>query len=314
MNDESNPIGYIWVCLDDVPHNFESIGPYEAFKENSTFGIKDIFLYLANMWMQVENRRALEASIQKWCSNSNSDNPDIDPLKNNLASIIESQFIKMFVSYICAFFIDGKSADEIHANIETACMIANHFASYLCAPKQIRPSGMENRDVVTAVIGSLDDVGAAFKLHYRPVMGYCGEKFTYLNSAIFQDMISIVNMAALSILKDDSVVRKCQNCGEYFIPTSRSDEIYCDKVLPNGKTCKTVGYDERIKRDDVLREYRKIYKTQNARKQRNSHKRDISDKFQKWVTFAKKQVSKCQSGEISLDEMVSLISSNDWMK
>lgn len=314
MNDDANPIGYIWVCLDDVPHDFEAIGPYGSFKEDSTFGIKDIFLYLANLWMPVERCRGLEAPIQEWCRNSNPDNPDINLLKSNLAPIIETQYIKIFVSYICAFFQDGKSVDEICADIETACMVANRFASCLCAPNQMRPSGMENRDIVTAMIGSLDDVGAAFKLRYRPVMGYCGEKFTYLNSAIFTNMMSIVNMAALSILKDDSTVRQCQNCGEYFIPTSRSDEIYCDKVLPNGKTCKTVGYDERIKHDAVLREYRKVYKTQNARKQRNSHKRDISDKFQKWVIFAKEQVSKCKSGEISLDEMVSFISSNDWMK
>lgn len=314
MADGANSAGYVWICVDDIPHDFRSIDTYADFKEDPPFGIKDIFLCLANLHNSLERLRILEKVIQDWCSNADPDDSDIAPLKMDLIPVVGNQYAKLFASYIHIFFRKGDLAENIFAWLETTCMVADRFASLLCAPNQICPSGMENRDIVAAMIGTLDDSGGAFKLRYRPVMGYCGDKFTYLNSVIFENITSIVNMAAISIIKDGSVIRKCQNCGEYFVPTSRSDEIYCDKVLPNGKTCKTVGYDEKIKHDNVLREYRRIYKTQNARKQRNSHKKNISERFQEWVTYAKEEVSRCQSGEISLDEMVEAISSDGWMR
>ena len=45
-----------------------------------------------------------------------------------------------------------------------------------------------------------------------------------------------------SIAKEKIDIKKCENCGKYFIPTSRSDEIYCDNIYKNEKTCKELGY------------------------------------------------------------------------
>lgn len=55
--------------------------------------------------------------------------------------------------------------------------------------------------------------------------------------------ISSVCYAILEeLLKTDNYpIKKCQNCGMYFIPNSRLDEIYCDYSKENGKTCKGQG-------------------------------------------------------------------------
>lgn len=307
MNGEKKHIEYFGVCIDEIPRNFKPLEPDVDISSVDIAGDKEIFLYLANLY---HDRDRLLGLVSIDFGNSVRLNKSaFDGIKNRLSEFIDSRFLNFFASY--AFAAHRGNFGE---HIETSCMLANHYAELVCDPFQVRPSGMENRDIIASVIGAFDHFGRAFKAEYRPIMGYCGEKFTYLNSVVFTDMISIVNLAALSILKDDTIVRKCRNCGDYFIPASRSDETYCDKLLPNGKTCKTVGYDEKVKGDSILREYRKIYKTQNARKQRNSHKKDISGKFKNWAILAKEKVRECQTGKISIDEMIAIISSDTWMQ
>lgn len=106
---------------------------------------------------------------------------------------------------------------------------------------------------------------------------------------------------------------RCQNCGKLFFPHSRSDEIYCDHIFKNGKTCKAVGYQRKIEADEIKRKYRQIYKTQNARKQRNSYNPNIEARFTAWTKYAKKQLEACQSGKISLAEMSDRISGSGWI-
>lgn len=109
-------------------------------------------------------------------------------------------------------------------------------------------------------------------------------------------------------------IKTCANCGKFFIPASRSDEIYCDNIYRNNKTCKQIGYEMKVASDDVLRTYRTIYKTQNARKHRNQKNiLDINTRFDRWSEYAKKQLELCQRGDIGLDELKSRISSKEWM-
>ncbi len=312
MDDIYKSLGYICICIDDIPPDFEPLGSKDIFFNSSAMGIKDIFIYLANLYKNKECLNKLSNVISEWDKYIEPIEASIEWLEKSLEAIIDKRFKKVVLSYI---FADRKNGEEdIFGSIMVACLMANNLASLLCEPEQVRNSGMENRDVVTAMIGSCDDVGIAFQTRYRPIMGYCKDTFTYVDTLIFDDLISIVNMAALSILKNGVIVRECHNCGDFFIPVSRSDEIYCSKLLANGKTCKTVGYDERVKNDNILREYRRIYKTQNARKQRNQHRNNISGKFRVWSAFAKEKVSECQAGKISIEEMVSAISSDKWMK
>lgn len=106
---------------------------------------------------------------------------------------------------------------------------------------------------------------------------------------------------------------KCRNCGKLFFPHSRSDEVYCNNIFRNGKTCKDLGYEMKVKANQIMKEYRRIYKMQNARKQRNPQKRNIAARFDDWTAFAKQKLKACQNGEITLDEMKQQISGTDWM-
>ena len=40
---------------------------------------------------------------------------------------------------------------------------------------------------------------------------------------------------------DNIEIKKCKNCGKFFVPENRSDELYCSNIFENEKTCKEVG-------------------------------------------------------------------------
>lgn len=314
MNNKFDSLGYLRICMDEIPTDFQPLGT--SFYE-SAIGIKEIFLYLANLYhtARFNALRDIVSNLHIKEDFEELDESDIDAVEMSIKPVIDEHYIKLFTSYIIAEnYEDGvKTSKDVFCMIQMACMVAHNYAEWLCSPTELRDSGIENRDRVMAMIGACDDVGLAFKTRYRPIMGYCGDAFTYLDSLSFKNLLSIVNMAALSILKNGVVIRKCRNCGDFFIPASRSDELYCNKTLESGKTCKTIGYDERVKGDNILREYRKIYKTQNARKQRNSHIPGISARFASWNVSAKKCLKDCQAGKLTLEELKEEISDTQWI-
>lgn len=129
--------------------------------------------------------------------------------------------------------------------------------------------------------------------------------FSSLHDALMYD--------SYEVKKYDVHPVKCQNCGKLFFPHSRSDEVYCNNIFRNGKTCKYLGYEMKVKADQIMKEYRRIYKMQNARKQRNPQKRNIAARFDDWAVSAKQALKLCQNGEITLEEMKHQISGTDWM-
>ncbi len=130
----------------------------------------------------------------------------------------------------------------------------------------------------------------------------------------FENMSDVIHFDLCQFLKNNIDIKKCENCGDYFIPKTRSDEIYCDSMDKDGKPCRQKGYENKVNNDAILKEYRKIYKTQNARKQRNKHKANIEELFKKWHINAKSFLIKCQNNEINIADMVKEISGTEWMK
>ena len=106
-------------------------------------------------------------------------------------------------------------------------------------------------------------------------------------------------------------IKKCQNCGMYFIPNSRLDEIYCDYPKPDGKTCREKGaiqaYNERLKQNKALAEYRRLYQLKSMAVGRNKDNKQMKKDFDKWKKDAKDRVNKLKHGVLTEDEVY------DWL-
>ena len=132
------------------------------------------------------------------------------------------------------------------------------------------------------------------------------QKVTYCNAFFVSKVWDFFTLMGVFTIKGDKPIRRCKNCNKYFIPTSKKDEIYC-------LSCRDVSYDKKIREDEILSSYRKIYKTQSARKTRNAHRPQINEKFEHWKRMAISKRNDCKAGLITLTEMESAISSQDWL-
>ena len=109
-------------------------------------------------------------------------------------------------------------------------------------------------------------------------------------------------------------IKKCQNCGMYFIPSSRLDEIYCDYPKPNGKNCRDKGafqaYNERLKQNKALAEYRRLYQLKSMAVGRNKDNKQMKKAFEKWKKDAKDRVNKLKHGLLTEDEVYEWLVNN----
>lgn len=123
-----------------------------------------------------------------------------------------------------------------------------------------------------------------------------------------KNAVSLLAFEFAHILHEDVIIRKCKNCGKYFVVTGRKDTVYCDNPSPNheGKTCKEIGAQvtraNKEKSDETTREYRKLY--MRLKMQSNRHPKDdtLRDKVDKLVLEGKKSRDKLESGEITAEE------------
>lgn len=83
-------------------------------------------------------------------------------------------------------------------------------------------------------------------------------------------------------------VKKCKNCGKYFIPKGGYVTDYCDRI-PNGEntTCKRIAAiktrKQKVNDNPILREYQKAYKRMYARV---TNKKITHDDFLVWSNKA----------------------------
>ena len=87
------------------------------------------------------------------------------------------------------------------------------------------------------------------------------------------DIIKTLLIEFIEIANINIEIKKCRNCGKFFVPDNRSDEIYCSNIFENGKTCKEIGHfkvqQKLIHENDNLRIYRNVYQKLLLRTRRN---------------------------------------------
>lgn len=108
-------------------------------------------------------------------------------------------------------------------------------------------------------------------------------------------------------------IRKCENCGKYFIPL-RSDAIYCDRISPYNtrRTCKEDGsqrtHANNIKEDPIkdLMKHKKNAKYMHMH--RNRKDMAIQKNYEKWMDALKQKKKDYESGAITAEQFTT------WLK
>lgn len=127
---------------------------------------------------------------------------------------------------------------------------------------------------------------------------YTSEKLSSILFLILEEVTQAENMP----------IKTCQNCGRYFIPTSRQDEVYCEFPDEKGKTCKekgaTLTYKKNLESSPALLEYRRMYQKKFMNVVRNRDNKELKEEFDIWKMLAQIEVKKFKDGKITEDELM----------
>lgn len=112
-------------------------------------------------------------------------------------------------------------------------------------------------------------------------------------------------------LSNGFIFKRCKNCGNFFVPLSRSDEIYCNNISPQDKarTCKEYGsqklWYDKLRADEVAKLSRNVYSSKQMLVRRNPDISEYRRMFEYFKTERKKWEGLVKSGEKSKEEYVS---------
>lgn len=113
---------------------------------------------------------------------------------------------------------------------------------------------------------------------------------------------------------ENNPIKQCKNCGKYFIPTSRVDEIYCEYPREDGTTCKEIGakvtYRNNIKNNKALQEYNKSYQQKLMAVLRNKGNKELKADFEKWKKLAREQTKLLKENKKTEDEVYEWMQNN----
>lgn len=132
------------------------------------------------------------------------------------------------------------------------------------------------------------------------------EKHLYVEKVTEIDNIDDqIKFELLTIIENNFVINKCENCGKLFIPVTssnnknqkaRTNQKYCDNLyLDTGKTCKQIGAlnkrKEKVENSPILSEYKREYSRMHGLHY-NHQKQFTEKKFKDWSKKAKKLTTK----------------------
>ena len=141
---------------------------------------------------------------------------------------------------------------------------SQRYAVYLIKRKGKLYSYIKNDEIIADNYSNkYDDLGHISDYDLLKKLKEEGMLISIVNTHKSNDISSVCYAILEELSKIDNYpIKKCQNCGMYFIPNSRLDEIYCDYPKENGKTCREQGailsYNRRLQEKSAYAEYRNI--------------------------------------------------------
>lgn len=125
------------------------------------------------------------------------------------------------------------------------------------------------------------------------------------------DCLEALLLVELSKIFGEKIeIKRCENCGRFFVPEKRSDEIYCSSPSPQdiGRTCKQYGSEklwyERLKSNETAKLSRNIYSAKRMLAVRNPDIEAYAKMFEYFKAERKKWESDLKNGTKTKEEYI----------
>lgn len=150
-----------------------------------------------------------------------------------------------------------------------------------------------NNEVYERLAYKIQNEEVSIKKHHV----YTSEKLSNILYVILEQIVEVPNLP----------IKQCQNCGKYFIPSSRQDEVYCEFADEKGKTCKEKGalqtYKKNLENIPALLEYRRSYQKKIMIVSRNKENKQLKKDFDKWKKEAQDKIKLFKQGKLEEDKL-----------
>ena len=116
----------------------------------------------------------------------------------------------------------------------------------------------------------------------------------------------LLRFELIKMIENNVFIKKCKNCGWFFIPNRRQDAEYCDRNFENtNKKCSEIGamlrYEKKVAADPVWEVYKRNYRRQNSR---TRTKKMTQTEFLQWSEQAAQNRGECLAGTLPFDDYV----------
>lgn len=238
-------------------------------------------------------------------------NLESDTLLNSVKAYMENQKDEKSSAINMPMLYDGNSIIDATRTIDflLSKLIENPLQEGNMSPDRLNAMGQVS-EYILDVLNPFQLLSKSIIMHKATPGDFFGFKAhtiiylitdgIYVNDGYdFVNLHEFLQFAVIKVFTSKTLIKECANCGKLFRPSSRSDEIYCDRVVNQGtRTCKQVGYENK---NESIKAYRTAYKTKNAMKNRYNNI-CAENAFKNWVYAAKIKLEKSQNGIITLEE------------
>ena len=123
-------------------------------------------------------------------------------------------------------------------------------------------------------------------------------------SYLCESLNDIASLEFLQMIDLNYRIKKCKNCGGYFVLSGKHNSDYCSKILGDtNQTCQNIGalknYKNKVDDNEAHKLFLKYYKRYHARQKVGSIK---PDKFKKWNMDACTKRDLCADNQITAKE------------
>ena len=192
----------------------------------------------------------------------------------------------------------------------------NRFSDFSSFPYMYETTAMYNIRFPNEVLMHIDDTK---KYTLNELANLVKEKTknndSYKTACLTYNFKSLCNacyFTLLYLIEHNIYIKKCKNCGKYFIPETRNSSIYCNNIFENNKTCREIGasiqYNEKLKKDETNQLYRKTLASKKMLANRNPDIPEYLEKYEEWKKQANKFKQDIKNGLKTEEEF------KEWIK
>ena len=132
-------------------------------------------------------------------------------------------------------------------------------------------------------------------------LGKKADGYDVQHFAVLENIDDMLRYELVQTLVQGIGFKRCKNCGMLFVPSGRSDTLYCDFIADGEEySCRKIGANrqakEKVAKDPVLQEHRRAYQRLNKRKELGYMEEAVFDVWSEEASIRRKQY---EAGELT---------------